>query len=422
MSIHLCLIFILCVCSGIDCGFYRYADVLYDIISRKDYDPHMRPHPEGPPVNISVSIFVTSIHSLSEVSMDYGTTLFMSVYWNDPRFKFNGTEAIALPTGSDLLGKVWTPDLYLVNVKEGMLHQVTVTNKHIRVYPSGKILYDLRFSVVLICNLYLHHFPMDIQTCGIEVESFGYTVGDVRLLWSNEYPASFPDDLVMPEFSLSSPEVSRSVHSYPHVGSFDVLFCKFTLHRQLIYYILEHYIPSSLMVIVSWVSFWLDVEATPARASLGITTALTLATLSSSARAHMAKVSYTKALDVWMLVCSLFVFAALVEFAIASYLFKKTRADRVSIFNKENDIVSENGKSWIELKQRKEREPLRKPNAEAIRPPDGHRALVHVKKLKNLNYREMSKAIDKYSRFLFPITFGIFNSIYWSYYLHDYYS
>lgn len=44
------------------------------------------------------------------------------------------------------------------------------------------------------------------------------------------------------------------------------------------YYLLQLYVPSSMLVIVSWVSFWLDRTAVPARVTLGVTTLLTMTT------------------------------------------------------------------------------------------------------------------------------------------------
>lgn len=44
------------------------------------------------------------------------------------------------------------------------------------------------------------------------------------------------------------------------------------------YYLLQLYIPSTMLVIVSWVSFWLDRSAVPARVTLGVTTLLTMTT------------------------------------------------------------------------------------------------------------------------------------------------
>ncbi|XP_077984240.1 glycine receptor subunit alpha-2-like isoform X2 [Glandiceps talaboti] len=404
------------VFSAVSTGNKRYKETLQSVLKNEEYDEELRPDAGGPPVNISVFVYFSSIHSLSEVSMDYGATLVLSLQWDDPRFAFNGTEDIDLRSGSKLVDAIWTPDLYFVNVKEGKLHEITMSNKHMRIMPGGRILYDMRVTLVLICHLFLHRYPMDRQTCGLEIESFGYTIRDVRLDWS-ENGALMAPEVVMSEFKVSSPYVDHQLMDYPSVGKFDKLICKFALHRELIFYVMEHYAPSFLLVILSWVSFWLSIEATPARASLGITTALTLTTLSSSARAHMAKVSYTKAIDIWMLVCLIFVFAALLEFALASYLAKKTETLHCSDYFSESSIPLRH----LELK-----------DYTAVRTPELIRTDLRInleegrspesaRDARRRGYRRLSRTIDKYSRACFPLAFVFFNAIYWPFYLHNYY-
>jgi anionic glutamate receptor len=51
-----------------------------------------------------------------------------------------------------------------------------------------------------------------------------------------------------------------------------------------------------LCLIVSWMSFWLDPNAIPARISLGVTTLLTMSTQTSGINAQLPPVSYTKAI------------------------------------------------------------------------------------------------------------------------------
>ncbi len=71
------------------------------------------------------------------------------------------------------------------------------------------------------------------------------------------------------------------------------------------------YIPSSLIVIISWVSFWLNRGATPARVGLGVTTVLTMTTLMASTNAALPKISYVKSIDVYLGACFFMVFASL---------------------------------------------------------------------------------------------------------------
>lgn len=53
--------------------------------------------------------------------------------------------------------------------------------------------------------------------------------------------------------------------------------------------------------------------------SLGITTVLTMTTLSTVARNSLPRVSYVTALDLFVTVCFLFVFAAMIEYAMLNY-------------------------------------------------------------------------------------------------------
>ncbi len=70
---------------------------------------------------------------------------------------------------------------------------------------------------------------------------------------------------------------------------------------------------------MSWVSFWINKEASPARVSLGIMTVLTMSALGLGGRDELPKVSYSTALDMYIVACFGFVFAALVEYAVVNF-------------------------------------------------------------------------------------------------------
>ena len=54
------------------------------------------------------------------------------------------------------------------------------------------------------------------------------------------------------------------------------------------------YIPCSMTVSVSWLSFWLDHKAVPARVALGVTTLLAMSTTQASIQNSLPPVAYTK--------------------------------------------------------------------------------------------------------------------------------
>lgn len=60
--------------------------------------------------------------------------------------------------------------------------------------------------------------------------------------------------------------------------------------------------------------------------SPGVTTVLTMTTLSISARNSLPKVAYATAMDWFIAVCYAFVFSALIEFATVNYFTKRSWA------------------------------------------------------------------------------------------------
>ena len=51
---------------------------------------------------------------------------------------------------------------------------------------------------------------------------------------------------------------------------------EFHLHRSIGFHLIQSYLPSILIVAISWVSFWMDVDCVPARVTLGVITLLTV--------------------------------------------------------------------------------------------------------------------------------------------------
>lgn len=52
-------------------------------------------------------------------------------------------------------------------------------------------------------------------------------------------------------------------------GNYPKLTFHFELKRSILYFILETYVPSSLLVVLSWVSFWISQSSVPARICIG---------------------------------------------------------------------------------------------------------------------------------------------------------
>ncbi|CAN7946214.1 unnamed protein product, partial [Ixodes pacificus] len=117
----------------------------------------------------------------------------------------------------------------------------------------------------------------------------------------------------------------------PLVGNYSRLVCEIRFVRSMGYYLIQMYIPAGLIVVTSWVSFWLHRNASPARVALGVLTVLTMTTLMSSTNAALPKISYVKSIDIYLGTCFVMVFAALLEYATVGYLGKRISMKKAEI-------------------------------------------------------------------------------------------
>ncbi|KAI3373531.1 hypothetical protein L3Q82_022126, partial [Scortum barcoo] len=262
------------------------------------------------------------IYSLMTLK-DYRLNVFLRQQWNDPRLAYKEYPDDSLDLDPSMLDSIWKPDLFFANEKGANFHEVTTDNKLLRIFQNGNVLYSIRLTLTLSCPMDLKNFPMDSQTCTMQLESFGYTMNDLIFEWLDVGAVQVADDLTLPQFVLNEEKGLGYCTKHYNTGKFTCIEVKFYLERQMGYYLIQMYIPSLLTVILSWVSFWINMDAAPARVGLGITTVLTMTTQSSGSRASLPKVSYVKAIDIWMAVCLLFVFAALLEYAAVNFVSRQ---------------------------------------------------------------------------------------------------
>ena len=110
-----------------------------------------------------------------------------------------------------------------------------------------------------------------------------------RIYWTHLFLLVFR----LPQLEIETTKVEDCTVHYS-TGTFTCLAAVFKMKRSPGYLVFSTYIPSVLIVVMSWISFWIPPESTPARVTLGVTSLLTLATLNTQTQQSLPPVSYTK--------------------------------------------------------------------------------------------------------------------------------
>uniref|UniRef100_A0A3Q3GJ77 Gamma-aminobutyric acid type A receptor subunit beta3 n=1 Tax=Labrus bergylta TaxID=56723 RepID=A0A3Q3GJ77_9LABR len=396
---------------------------------------------------------------------DYTLTMYFQQYWRDKRLAYVGIP-LNLTLDNRVADQLWVPDTYFLNDKKSFVHGVTVKNRMIRLHPDGTVLYGLRITTTAACMMDLRRYPLDEQNCTLEIESYGYTTDDIEFYWKGgDTAVTGVTRIELPQFSIVDYKlVSRNVVF--STGAYPRLSLSFKLKRNIGYFILQTYMPSILITILSWVSFWINYDASAARVALGITTVLTMTTINTHLRETLPKIPYVKAIDMYLMGCFVFVFLALLEYAFVNYIFfgrgpqmqkklaekalkannEREKFDRpkvdtpgnillttLEIHNEvgENEItttVTETHNSSSSTLYDNSGVLYRKPSkqGESARSSVDRNAFPRKSRLRRRSSQLKIKipdltdvnAIDRWSRIIFPFSFSLFNVIYWLYYVN----
>ncbi|VDO05805.1 unnamed protein product [Rodentolepis nana] len=394
---------------------------------------------------VMVNMKIQSIFSIDVRTMDYYVDALLRQAWVDPRLAWdnipehkNFTQPLVSPNMKNIL---WLPDLFFRNGKEGYLHKMTLPNYLLRVYPNGQVLYSQKITMRFACQMDLQTFPMDVQECDINIGSYGYTLSELKFVWSESAPIELNKDMQLSEFNTPKEFFTSDCTSASSTstGNYTCLLAKFSIARRLGSYLVTTYIPNILIIMVSWLSFWVSIDAAPARVPLGLMSLLGILTQASSMGSNLPRVSYIKAIDLWLIFSIIFVISVLVEYALAITYLRKTRKGQWR--SDVRAIVREELAKWCTACQQRELKSLKAAGALA---PGNHAdyytqmeamvafrdvvELYHKRRLASNGHNGINErikvitgvtesVIDGYSRFLFPLCYLVYNACYWLYYL-----
>ncbi|XP_067683376.1 glycine receptor subunit alpha-2-like [Haliotis asinina] len=378
----------------------KERDLLNRLLNADRYDATIRPRDDsGEATRVELDLTLKSLGPVNDINMEFSASFFLRQSWRDHRLAYDELNS-SIVISEKRLDSLWVPDLYFPQSKRESRHDITIPNVMIRLSPDGSILYSQRLSVTFDCHMDLHKFPLDQQTCQIDMESYSFTSDDLYFAFSSKRAAvQKSKGADIPDFTITKITHGDCSVTYA-TGTFTCLRVILHLKREIGFYATQTYVPSILIVVLSWASFWIDHEAVPARISVGLLTVLTITSQSSGARAQLPRVPYVKGIDVWMTSCLVFVFAAYMEYAVVTVLSRQ---------HKKGEKYSSKASSSTSFT---DTEPSKASTFDDNKSgsSSSNGALKQVK--------DAGKRVDTISRYGFPLSFLIFNIVYFVYYIY----
>ncbi|KAG5676858.1 hypothetical protein PVAND_006665 [Polypedilum vanderplanki] len=316
------------------------------------FDKIQRPEPRDEngnilPVDVYARAYIYFLQNLEAHDLQFKIQALLQLRYVDPRLVFREVapnKTTPIMGEDDLRKELWVPHVFFANERDsGILgtHEKDILTS---ISPDGTVIISTRLQATLYCSMDLRKFPFDQQQCKTVLESWMYNGSQVQLHWESKSPLVMGPDQHITEYVLMKTYTNetminadlRDLRHGAFAGNYSSLSFTVVLARQMGFYLMDYFLPSMMIVSISWVSFWLQADQTAPRVMLGTTTMLTFITLASAQGKTLPKVSYIKASEIWFMGCTGFIFGSLVEFAFVNIIWRRKKNVELKKVNTSN--------------------------------------------------------------------------------------
>eukprot|EP00929_Paragymnodinium_shiwhaense_P050307 TRINITY_DN25330_c0_g1_i1.p1 TRINITY_DN25330_c0_g1~~TRINITY_DN25330_c0_g1_i1.p1 ORF type:complete len:586 (+),score=82.07 TRINITY_DN25330_c0_g1_i1:70-1827(+) len=323
-----------CTSEKVNCK--RLEDVMGKL-SELRYDKDARPGLGGPPVDVMMQIYLSSIVTINQQLQSITIDGYFRLYWVDPRLanvSMGGDDCpmdgVSLP--QHYWNYIWRPDIYFDNsVKEsygaGLLE----------IHPNGTVWQSQKINHEFACTLRFDRLPFDSQTCYFKLASYSKGQNEINSIPHPNGGLQKPDeyngttDWRVGENALASWQKIVTFGNDETAKGWSYVWLSLTVSRREAPHLRSTVATIILFILVSWSGMFISRKAAPARVTMAVIPLLIMLNLQNSVQAALPT------LDSWtwltgfcsmsMVFCTIVIF----EFGVVSYMLyleEVVRSDR----------------------------------------------------------------------------------------------
>nr|XP_012224285.1 PREDICTED: glutamate-gated chloride channel isoform X2 [Linepithema humile] len=328
---------------------------------------HHRTHLRGT-LTVNVSVLLLSLASPDESSLKYEVEFLLQQQWYDPRLRYSNRSKFEFLNAIHHYEDIWLPDTYFI-MHGDFKDPIIPVHFALRIYRNGTVNYLMRRHLILSCQGRLNIFPFDDPLCSFAIESISYEQTAITYVWKNDEGTlrKSPSLTSLNAYLIKNQTITCPIkvswradghivnedefddfgdskcslcqRRFEEQGNYSCLKVDLIFTRDRAFYFTTVFIPGIILVTSSFITFWLEWNAVPARVMIGVTTMLNFFTTSNGFRGTLPVVSNLTAMNVWDGVCMCFIYASLLEFVCVNYVGRKRPMHNVVYRPGENPVT-----------------------------------------------------------------------------------
>jgi hypothetical protein len=268
--------------------------------------------------DVEVKVLLLDIQEIDSVSQNFTASLVIVLRWRDSGLAHNGPDPISLP-----LDDIWFPNIQILNQQK----LVSTLPRAVEIHSDGEVVYRQRVWGSFSQPLHLQEFPFDAQRLQVILAKVSLSTESVNLIAS---PTSgISKSLTMPDWEVTGWDFVASNHSIddesPPVQGMTL---SLDVKRDTSFFIYKVILPLILIVMMSWLVFWIDPSMAASQISVSVTAMLTMIAYRFALAGMMPRLAFLTILDHFVLVSTLVVFLSMIEVVYTAHLSANNQLEK----------------------------------------------------------------------------------------------
>lgn len=391
-----------------DCAAFSAEEAaLYTQVVGSRYSKSSPPQTADNKTEVFIQLEVTFVGDIEDSTLGFQLHGWVSLLWRDSRVNVELLRQLGQRTMPEFLAhSVWQPSVIFESV--GRVQRGEEADIFIR--DDDFLLSRQRMVFQVLCLGQDAKLILGVTVCSLVLKLFHNGDSVPSLTWVNNDTVSplrgqyesvtVHRDVRPPVYTLVQVEPVQLEDASSVVGSAPSAAARFHFSKVTWSFVLITYVPSTMVVVLSWMAFWVDVGAAASRVTLGVACLLMLGAQVGHNRIANPHSTQLRPGDVWFFVSAVMVFCSLLEFVVAHSAYRElARAQTAGVAS-----PSASSSSVAEPRYRVCRKP---PTMTAVT------VMCDAASQTERSYRAYRvNELDMLARVIFPIAFALVASIY----------
>ena len=216
-----------------------------------DYDRLILPNPNETN-NIDIEIHRFKVLKVSDKNSIIKTSFWFIMKWHEPRLirspnmveKYAGLE-------ESFHERLWLPDIMIWDLENVEHRHFLNKAKEVVYFGNNSLSMSTNILLETYCPMTFESYPVDDHNCGIYFTSFGYNMKRINLTMS-KFQLVEENNLLDYSFDVKPDYRVLKFWNHSEAG------LNITLKRNMYKYVANYYVPTALLVSISWVIYLLS--------------------------------------------------------------------------------------------------------------------------------------------------------------------